>query len=83
MAATLLGTSAAGAVDLRNRDRVAREVVVNHSDGKSETVTVQAGETRADICADCVLLTATSSVEVKGNATVKIERGEVSVDGKR
>jgi len=73
----------AHAVDLRNRDRIEHEVTVNHSDGRSETITIKAGQTIADICSDCVVLTDTSSVEVKGNATVKIERGEVSIDGKR
>jgi len=76
-------STAAQAVDLRNRDRVEREVTINHSDGRSETIKVAAGRTVADVCSDCVILGATTSVEAKGDATVKIERGEVSIDGKR
>ncbi len=83
IATTATALSAAHAVDLRNRDRMPREITINHSDGKSETITVGAGQSLSDICSDCVVLTETSSVEVKGNATVKIERGEVSIDGKR
>lgn len=83
ISATLMATTTAQAVDLINRDRTAREVTINHSDGRSETKKVGAGQRIANICSDCVVLTATSSVEVKGNATVKIERGEVSIDGKR
>jgi hypothetical protein len=83
IAATTAGISAAKAVDLRNRDRAAQEVTVNHNDGRSEVVKVGAGQQLKNVCSDCVILTAKSSVEVKGNATVKIERGEVSIDGKR
>ncbi len=83
VATTVLGISTAHAVDLRNRDRMPREVTINHSDGKSETITIGAGQSIVDVCSDCVVLTETSSVAVKGNATVKIERGEVSIDGKR
>lgn len=83
LAATAAGHSAAEAVDLRNRDRTPRDVTINHSDGRSETITIGAGQSIANICSDCVVLTATTSVEAKGNATVKIERGEVSIDGKR
>jgi len=83
LATTMVGVSAAEAVDLRNRDRAAHEVTINHSDGRSETFKIGAGQQRKNVCSDCVILTATSSVEVKGNATVKIERGEVSIDGKR
>ena len=77
------GSSAAQAVDIRNRDRVEQEVTVNHSDGRSETIKIPAGRTAPNVCSDCVVLGATTSVEVKGDATVKIERGEVSIDGKR
>ena len=80
---TLMATTTANAVDLINRDRTAREITINHSDGRSETKKVGAGQRIADVCGDCVVLAATTSVEVKGNATVKIERGEVSIDGKR
>lgn len=83
LAATAAGLSTAQAVDVRNRDRVPREITINHSDGKSETITLEAGRSIANICTDCVVLAGTSSVEAKGNATVKIERGEVSIDGKR
>jgi hypothetical protein len=83
LAAAAESISAAHAVDLRNRDRVAHEITINHSDGESETIKVGAGQSIANICTDCVVLAATSSVEAKGNATVKIEHGEVSIDGKR
>ena len=83
LAITTAEASTAEAVDITNRDRVAREVTINHSDGRSETVKVGAGQKIANVCGDCVVLAATSSVEVKGDATVKIERGEVSIDGKR
>jgi hypothetical protein len=83
LAITAVGVSKAEAVDIRNRDRVVREVTINHSDGRSETIKIAAGRSVADVCSDCVVLAATTSVEVRGDATVKIERGEVSVDGKR
>ena len=83
ISATLIATTTAKAVDLINRDRTAREITINHSDGRSETKKVGAAQRIADICDDCVVLAATTSVEVRGNATVKIERGEVSIDGKR
>lgn len=83
LATAAAGLSTAQAVELRNRDRVVREVTINHSDGKSEVVKLGAGQSVANICSDCVVLAATTSVEAKGNATVKIERGEVSIDGKR
>lgn len=83
LAIAAAGGPAARAVDLNNRDRTAREVTINHSDGRSEVIKVGAGQRVANICSDCVVLAATTSVEAKGNATVKIERGEVSIDGKR
>ncbi|MGE3332089.1 MAG: hypothetical protein AB7I36_00480 [Rhodospirillaceae bacterium] len=83
LAATAASVSAAQAVDVRNRDRSAREITINHSDGRSETIKVGAGQSVANICTDCVVLAGTTSVEAKGDATVKIERGEVSIDGKR
>jgi hypothetical protein len=83
LAATTASISATQAVDVRNRDRTAREITINHSDGRSETIKVGAGQSIANICSDCVVLAGTTSVEAKGDATVKIERGEVSIDGKR
>ena len=74
--------SPAGSVDLVNRDRAPREVIVNHSDGRSETVKVGAGQRVRKICDDCAILAATTSAEAKGDVVVKIERGEVSIDGK-
>lgn len=82
-AVTAASISAANAVDVRNRDRSPREITINHSDGRSETIKVGAGQSIANICSDCVVLAGTTSVEAKGDATVKIERGEVSIDGKR
>lgn len=81
--ATTVAAPAAQAVELTNRDRTAREITINHSDGRSATIKVGAGQRIANICSDCVVLAETTSVEVKGDATVKIERGEVSIDGKR
>jgi hypothetical protein len=81
--ATTVAATAAQAVELTNRDRTAHEITINHSDGRSETIKVGAGQRIANICSDCVVLAETTSVEVKGDATVKIERGEVSIDGKR
>jgi hypothetical protein len=77
------GVSQAAAVDLRNRDREPREVVVNHADGRSEALKLSPGQRVANLCEDCVVLAATTSVEAKGNVTVEIERGEVSINGKR
>ena len=71
--------ASANAVDLNNRDRADREVTINHADGKSEMKTVKAGQRLTDICTDCVVLVGDSSVEVKGQVTVRIERGKVSV----
>jgi hypothetical protein len=83
LAVLAVGATPAEAVDVRNRDRTAREITINHSDGRSETITVAAGQTLANVCSDCVVLAETTSVEVRGNVTVRIERGEVSIDGKR
>lgn len=77
------GQSAAGAVELVNRDRAEQEVTVNHSDGRSETRTIRPGERIGDLCADCVILVGEGSVEAKGSMTVKIERGKVSIDVNR
>ena len=74
---------AAKAVSLHNRDRATYEVVVNHSDRRSEVVKIGPRQTIAKICADCVILTDTSSVEAKGDTAVKIERGNVSINRKR
>jgi hypothetical protein len=69
----------AKAVDLENRDRAPRKVVVNGADGSSQSITVKAGELVKDICSDCVILLGDSSVETRGRATVKIEDGKVSI----
>jgi|SRR5688572_15836971 hypothetical protein len=81
--ATTVAAPAAQAVDLTNRDRTAHEITINHSDGRSETIKVGAGQRLTNICSDCVVLAETTSVEAKGKEAVKIERGEVSIDGKR
>ncbi len=77
------GAGRADAVDLVNRDRVAREAVVNRADGSSETITVGPGQRLQNICDDCVILVGMSSVETRGRTVVRIERGEVSIEAKR
>ncbi len=69
----------AKAVDIVNHDRKPYDVVVNKADGSSETVTVKAGQKMQNICADCVILLGNSAVETRGNTTVKIESGQVSI----
>ena len=84
--ASILGIFAArpaGAVDLVNRDHVAREVVVNRANGSSETINVKPGQKLENICDDCVILAGASSVETRGRTTVKIEGGQVLLDTKR
>ena len=79
-----IGTvSPAKAVDLVNGDRKPYQVVVNRSDGSSDTVTVKAGQKVENICTDCVILVGNSSVETRGRATVKIEGGQVSIASQR
>ena len=75
--------SSAKAVDLVNRDRKPYEVVVNRTDGSSETIAVKAGQKVDNICTDCVILVGNSSVETRGRATVKIEGGQVSIASQR
>ena len=77
------GRSPVYAVDLANRDRVAREVVINRADGSSDVLTIKARQKVADVCSDCVILAGNSSVEVKGFVTVKIEDGKVSISSQR
>ena len=79
----IVAGSEAKAVDLVNRDRQPYDVVVNRTDGSSETITVKAGKKVDNICTDCVILVGNSSVETRGRATVKIEGGEVSIASQR
>ena len=78
-----LSAHAAFAVDIENHDRQARDVTVNRSDGSSETISLKAGQRLENICNDCVILSKSTSVEVRGRATVKIEGGEVSIASQR
>jgi hypothetical protein len=73
----------AQAVDVVNRDKVPREIVVNSSDGRSTLVTVPPRETVAAVCDACVILSGDTSVEASGGVTVRIEGGKVSIGSKR
>lgn len=79
----LFAAGSAEAVDLVNRRRVAREVVVNQVDGSSKTIAVRAGQKVENICDDCVILVGASSVETRGRVTVRIAGGVVSVESQR
>ncbi len=79
LAAMLSWALPAHAVDIENRDNVPRDVTINSADGSSDTITVKAGAKMTNICGDCVILTPTSSVEARGKAKVKIERGDVAI----
>ncbi len=68
------------AVDLVNRDRVAREATVNTSDGQSNIITLKAGQRLADLCTSCVILVGDTSVEAVGRAVAVIENGKVTVE---
>src|SRR4051812_28413605 len=73
----------ARAVDIVNRDKVPREIVVNDSDGESSTRTLKPQEKVANACTACVILTGSTSVEANGDVTVMIEGGKVSIGSKR
>lgn len=77
-AAAILVSTPATAVDIVNRDRVAREAVVNTSDGQSNIVTLKAGERIPDVCTSCVIVVGDTSVEVLGRAVAVIEGGKVT-----
>lgn len=69
----------ARAVDLVNRDRVARDVVVNRSNGQSDVVTIKPGERIAGVCVSCVILVGESSVEAVGRVTAIISGGKITL----
>ena len=71
------------AVDVVNRDPVARAVIVNRADGQSAMLTIKPGQKLNDVCNDCVVLVGNSSVEATGRVTVKIEGGKVSITSQR
>jgi hypothetical protein len=77
------GGSPARAVDVVNRDKVPRQVVVNSSDGQSQVLTVPAREKVGGVCSDCVVLLGNTSVEAKGAMTVMVEGGKVSIGSQR
>jgi hypothetical protein len=82
-AALTIGAHAAYAVDVINRDKVLRVVTVNRADGSSDTLTIKPGQKAADVCGDCVLIVGDSSVEAKGQTTVRVEGGKVSIGSQR
>ncbi len=76
--AAILASAPAMAVDVVNRDRVEREVVVNTSDGQSNVITLKAGERVANVCTSCVVLVGETSVEVTGRVVAIIQGGKVT-----
>lgn len=76
--AAILASAPAMAVDVVNRDRVEREVVVNTSDGQSNVITLKAGERVANVCTSCVVLVGETSVEVTGRVVAVIQGGKVT-----
>jgi len=79
----LLASSPARAVDIENRDKKPQEVVINRTDGSSETLTLKPGQKLIDVCADCVILVGESSVEARGRTIVRIEGGVASIASQR
>lgn len=76
--AAILVSTPAMAVDIVNRDRVEREVVVNTSDGQSNVITLKAGERATNVCTSCVVLVGDTSVEVTGRVVAIIQGGKVT-----
>jgi hypothetical protein len=83
VAALTIGAHAAYAVDVVNRDKVQRDVTVNRADGSSEKFTLKPGQKAVGVCSDCVVLMSDTSVEAKGQMTVKVEGGKVSIGSQR
>ncbi len=81
--ATLAMTTAAWAVDVVNRDKIPREIVLNLPDGNYKTLTVKPQEKATGVCAECVVLYGRTSAEATGNDVVQIEGGKVSIGSKR
>ena len=69
----------AHAVDIVNRDKVPRDIVVNDSDGNSIERTLKPQEAVANICAACVILTGDTSVETMGDMIAVIEAGKIKL----
>ena len=80
---SIFAAGSARAVDIVHRDRTAHEVIVNRSDGSSEAITLGPRQRLENICDDCVVLVGASSVETRGGTTIKIERGEASLETRR
>ena len=78
----MLASAPVWAVDVINRDKVPREIVVNSSDGDSSVRTLKPQEKVANVCTSCVVLTGNTSVEASGNDTVMVEGGKVSIASK-
>jgi hypothetical protein len=81
--ASLVAVAPAHAVDLVNRDKVPREVVVNGNDGESTVMTLKPQEKVTGVCKACVILSGRTSVEATGNVTVMVEDGKASIGSKR
>lgn len=67
------------AVDIVNRDKAEREVVVNTSEGQSNVLMLKAGERVANVCTSCVILVGDTSVEATGRVLAVIQGGKVTV----
>lgn len=83
VAAAMMSAVPAAAVDIENRDKVPRDVLLNTEDGDSVQVTVKPHDRATGVCKSCVVLYGGTSVEASGNVTVKVEGGKVSLDRKR
>lgn len=75
----LLAGAPAQAVDVINRDKVPRDIVVNYSEGESTERTLQPQEKVANICGACVILSGDTSAEATGNQTILIQNGKAKV----
>ena len=75
--------SSASAVDVVNRDKVPREIIVNSDDGQSTVMTVQAHQKLENVCKACIVLSGITSVEANGSVTVLVEGGKVSIGSRQ
>lgn len=75
-AGLFLAAPAVHAADLVNSDSVDYEVQLD--DGKKvSTVSIDAGATLKDVCAECVLTVGTSSIDADGVKVVTIRSGQL------
>jgi hypothetical protein len=82
LAGCIAAASPSHAVDVVNSDRVARDIVVNDSDGESKALTLQPDAKIANVCQSCVILAGNSSVEANGNDLVKITKSNIAISAK-